>query len=164
LQRLGQVVAGVAVDGPVEVRGNGGSYPLGHLVLLGDFVFFDFADLVQRLVELAAGVELLEFQEELALRAVAQPLGEALGVVGLEGVTLADYDDLFRREHRYRVAGGNYRVGDGGDVRVCREEDLLSERVVAPVTEGVAQEFLYALVLGEVVFADEGDNHGCRLS
>ena len=72
---VGEVAAGVLVDGLLEVRRYGRLDPFCHLVLLGLFEFFDFAGALECLEEFASGIELVEFEEELALGIVAQPFG-----------------------------------------------------------------------------------------
>ena len=159
-QGFGQILAGILVDGLLEMGGDDRGYPVGHLVGLGLVVFLlDFARLFQGLVEFRVGGESLEVQQKLALGAMPQPFGQGFGVVCLEGFGLAYHYGLFRTEHGHGVAGGHYRFGNGRDVRVRGVQDLLGKRVVFPFAQGIGNEFLDADVLGKLVLANEGYNH-----
>ena len=161
-ESLGQVLAGVLVNALLEMGGNDRGNPVGHLVCLGLVVFlFNFARLFQGLKKLRVGGKSLKVQQQLALGTMAEPFGEGLGVVGLEGLGLAYHHGLFRTEHGHGIAGADDGLGDGGNVGVCGVQDLLGKRIVFPLAQGIGDELLNADVLGELVLAYQGDNHSC---
>ena len=131
----------------------------GTVAHLRFFVLFDFADFLQNLVEFRSCAEFVKIEQQLAIGGVFKPAGECLGFIGLHGVGIADDHRLFRRKHRNGAAAFHNEPGDRRNVRVGGIHDLLGKRVVLAVSKGVSQELVDLLVLGKLVFADEGENH-----
>ena len=142
------------------MRRDNGRNPVGHFVLLRHVVFFDFADLRKRFVELATGEERFEVKEHFTACRMRNPLGDGLAIVSLHGFGFAHDNDLFRREHRHGIAGFDDDIGDGCDVGVGGVQHLLRHRIRNPVAKSLGQELFDSLVLAELVFADERYEHG----